>query len=184
MRFYLIKNSIFLWNHTMYFNSLSVPLKIAPHATLGTRAVACRRLPHSKNLTIPKTLNCYLFTHLKMPHQQHNLYSAEWQGGYEWIFWGEFRSYCRYSDWRPAGRSRDRSSSPSRGKIFLFSTSSRPIPGPRTPSYPKGNGGSFPGVKWPGREADHSPPTNAAVKNTWIHTSTPPYVFMAHCLIS
>jgi len=27
----------------MYFNSLSVPLKIVPRATLGTRAVGCRR---------------------------------------------------------------------------------------------------------------------------------------------
>jgi hypothetical protein len=37
----------------------------------------------------------------------------------------------------------------------------------------------FPGVKRPRREADHSPPTSAGVKNTWIYTSTPPYVFMA-----
>jgi hypothetical protein len=28
-------------------------------------------------------------------------------------------------------------------------------------------------------EADHSPPTDVGVKNTWIYTSTPPYVFMA-----
>jgi hypothetical protein len=27
------------------------------------------------------------------------------------------------------------------------------------------------GVKRPGREADHSPPTNAEVKKTWIYTS-------------
>jgi hypothetical protein len=39
--------------------------------------------------------------------------------------------------------------------------------------------GTFP----PGREADHSPPTSVTVKNTWIYTSTPPYVFMAYCLI-
>jgi hypothetical protein len=25
-------------------------------------------------------------------------------------------------------------------------------------------------VKWPGREADHSPPTSAEVENTWIYT--------------
>jgi hypothetical protein len=31
----------------------------------------------------------------------------------------------------------------------------------------------------PRREADHSPPTSAEVKNAWIYTSTPPYVFMA-----
>jgi hypothetical protein len=30
------------------------------------------------------------------------------------------------------------------------------------------------GVKHQGREANHSPPTNAEVKKTWIHTSTPP----------
>jgi hypothetical protein len=31
----------------------------------------------------------------------------------------------------------------------------------------------------PGREADHSPPTSAEIKNTWIYTSTSPYVLMA-----
>jgi hypothetical protein len=31
-------------------------------------------------------------------------------------------------------------------------------------------------VKRPGREADHSPPTGAEVKNTWLYISTPPYV--------
>jgi hypothetical protein len=30
-----------------------------------------------------------------------------------------------------------------------------------------------PGVQRPGHEADHSPPTSADVKNTWIYTSTP-----------
>jgi hypothetical protein len=34
-------------------------------------------------------------------------------------------------------------------------------------------------VKRPGREADHSPLTNAEVKKMWIYTSTPPYIFMA-----
>jgi hypothetical protein len=40
-------------------------------------------------------------------------------------------------------------------------------------------GGLFPGGKGPRRETDHSPSTSAEVKNTWIYTSTPPYVFMA-----
>jgi hypothetical protein len=31
-------------------------------------------------------------------------------------------------------------------------------------SYPMGTRGYFPGVKRPGREADHSPPPNAEVK--------------------
>jgi hypothetical protein len=32
------------------------------------------------------------------------------------------------------------------------------------------------GVKRPGREADHSTPTSAVIKKTWIYTSTPPYI--------
>jgi hypothetical protein len=41
--------------------------------------------------------------------------------------------------------------------------------------FPMGAGGSFPGgVKRPGREADHSPPSSAEVKNAWSYTSTPP----------
>jgi hypothetical protein len=40
-------------------------------------------------------------------------------------------------------------------------------------------GALSPGVKRAGREADHSPPTSAEVKKTWIYTSGPPYVFMA-----
>jgi hypothetical protein len=46
-------------------------------------------------------------------------------------------------------------------------------------SYKMGTGGSFPGVKQQGREADHSPPTSAEVKKMWLYTSTPLYVFMA-----
>jgi hypothetical protein len=41
-----------------------------------------------------------------------------------------------------------------------------------------GTGALFPGVERPVREADHSPPTIVEVKNTWIYTSTPQYVFM------
>jgi hypothetical protein len=47
-----------------------------------------------------------------------------------------------------------------------------------------GNGGALSlGVKWPGPEADHSPPSSAEVKNAWSYTSTPQYVFMAWCLV-
>jgi len=35
--------------------------------------------------------------------------------------------------------------------------------------YPMGTRGSF-----PGREADHSPPCGAEVKNAWKYTYTPP----------
>jgi hypothetical protein len=41
-----------------------------------------------------------------------------------------------------------------------------------------------PGVKRQGCKVDHSPPTTAKVKNTWIYTSTTQYIFVALCLIS
>jgi hypothetical protein len=50
-------------------------------------------------------------------------------------------------------------------------------------SYPMGTRGSFRGVKRPGREADHSPPSSAEVRNAWSYTSSPQYVFMAWCLV-
>jgi hypothetical protein len=52
-------------------------------------------------------------------------------------------------------------------------------PGAHPVSYPMDNGGPFSGVKRPRREADHSPPTSAEVKKTWIYTSPPLYAFMA-----
>jgi hypothetical protein len=39
------------------------------------------------------------------------------------------------------------------------------------------------GVKQLRYEADHLPPSSAEVKNAWSYTSTPPYVFMAWCLV-
>jgi hypothetical protein len=53
--------------------------------------------------------------------------------------------------------------------------------GAHSTSYPMGTGGSFLGVKRPGREADHSPPTSVKVQKLWIYTrtSTPLYAFMA-----
>jgi hypothetical protein len=35
------------------------------------------------------------------------------------------------------------------------------------------------GLQRSGREADHSPPASAEVKNMWIYTATPPYASMA-----
>jgi hypothetical protein len=34
------------------------------------------------------------------------------------------------------------------------------------------------------REYLHSPPTSAEISKLWIYTSTPPYAFMAYCLVS
>jgi hypothetical protein len=38
------------------------------------------------------------------------------------------------------------------------------------------------GINVPGREADHSPPSSAEVKNEWSYTSTPQHSFMTWCL--
>jgi hypothetical protein len=46
-------------------------------------------------------------------------------------------------------------------------------------SYTMDTGCSFPGIKRPGPEADHSPPASVEVKKIWISKSTPPYAFMA-----
>jgi hypothetical protein len=72
---------------------------------------------------------------------------------------------------------------PSVGRVtnFLFSTSSRPALEPTQPPIQWVPGAFSPGVKRQVREADHSPPTSAEVKKTWIYecASTPPYAFMA-----
>jgi hypothetical protein len=67
-------------------------------------------------------------------------------------------------------------------RIFLLSTASRPALGPTQPRTQWIPGGLAPGVKRPGREADHSPLSSAEVKNAWRYTSTSPYVFVT-CLI-
>jgi hypothetical protein len=76
----------------------------------------------------------------------------------------------RYSDWLQAGWPKGRSSSHGRGKLYLLSTSSKPVLG--LIQYP---------IEWvqeplssrvkrPVPEGDHSP---AKVINKSIHTSTP-----------
>jgi hypothetical protein len=39
-----------------------------------------------------------------------------------------------------------------------------------------------PGVERPEQDADNSPPSGAEVKDAWIFTCIPPYVFMVQCL--
>jgi hypothetical protein len=58
--------------------------------------------------------------------------------------------------------------------IFLCTTESRPFLGPTQPPIQWVSRALSLGVKWPGREADHSPPSSAEVKNVWSYTSTPP----------
>jgi hypothetical protein len=58
--------------------------------------------------------------------------------------------------------------------IFLLTTASRPTLGLTQPPIQRVPGALSMGVKQPGREADHSLPSSAEVKNEWSHTSTPP----------
>jgi hypothetical protein len=60
----------------------------------------------------------------------------------------------------------------------IFSKSSRPALRSTQPPIQCLSGTLSPGVKRPGREVDHSPPTSAEVNKMWIYTSTPPYVSM------
>jgi hypothetical protein len=75
------------------------------------------------------------------------------------IFFGN-----RYNDWLRAGPQRSRSSSPSKVKNFPFSISSRAALGSTQLPIKWLPGTPFFGVKWLGRETDHSPSTNAEVK--------------------
>jgi hypothetical protein len=69
----------------------------------------------------------------------------------------------RYSDGLPAGRLLFDSRQGQ--EIFLYSTASGPTLGP-TQSLMQCVPGAFsPGLKRQGREADHSPPSSAEVKN-------------------
>jgi hypothetical protein len=68
--------------------------------------------------------------------------------------------------------------------IFLFTTVSIRALEPTQPPIQRVPGALSLEVKCPGREADHSPPSSAVVKNEWNYTSTPQYVFMAWCLVS
>jgi hypothetical protein len=72
------------------------------------------------------------------------------------------------SDWLRAGRPSARSSSPGKVKNFHFSMSSRPALGSTQPPIQWVPGALSPGVKRPGREADHLPPASTEVKKTWI----------------
>jgi hypothetical protein len=57
--------------------------------------------------------------------------------------------------------------------IFLFTTASRTALGPTQPPIQCVTGALSLGVKRPGRESDHSPPSSDEVKNAWSYTSTP-----------
>jgi hypothetical protein len=57
--------------------------------------------------------------------------------------------------------------------IILFTTVSRKALEPTHSPIEVVPGALSLGVKWPEREADHSPPYSADVKNAWSYTSSP-----------
>jgi hypothetical protein len=79
----------------------------------------------------------------------------------------------------------DRGSIPVGGIMgfFLFVAASRPALWPTQPHTQWVTGALFAGVKRSKREADHSLPSSAEVKNVWSYVSTHPYVFVAWYLI-
>jgi hypothetical protein len=58
--------------------------------------------------------------------------------------------------------------------IFLFTAVSRTALEPIQPPIQWIPGALSLGVKRPGREAEHSPPSSVEVNNTWSYTFTPP----------
>jgi hypothetical protein len=67
---------------------------------------------------------------------------------------------------------------------FDFSKESRPalwLTHPPNQSFP---GTLYQGVNRPESEADHLPPSNAAIENVWSYAATPPYIFVAYTYTS
>jgi hypothetical protein len=68
-------------------------------------------------------------------------------------------------------------------RIFLFTTTSRPALRPTQPPIQWVLVALSPEVKWPGKEADHSPPRSVEVKNVCGSTTIHLYVSMVWCLV-
>jgi len=67
---------------------------------------------------------------------------------------------------------------------FDFSKESRSALWLTQPSNQSFPGTLCKGVNRPESEADHLPPSNAAVENVWSYAATPPYIFMMYTCIS
>jgi hypothetical protein len=66
---------------------------------------------------------------------------------------------------------------------YLFTTASIPALVPTQPPIQWLPAALYRGVKRPGREADHSPPSSAKVKNVWSYTFTSQYGFKVWCTV-
>jgi hypothetical protein len=90
---------------------------------------------------------------------------------------------CKRIYMQVTGPQRGQNWSLSREMNFRFSISSRPAQGPKQPHIQWVLGILSLEARQQMHKADHSPPTSAMSKKTWIYTSTPPYVFMEQCFI-
>jgi hypothetical protein len=68
---------------------------------------------------------------------------------------------------------------PQEGQLYLYLTLLRWVILHLWPTQPPIQWDLSLGVKRPEREADHSPPSSAEVKNAWSYTSAPQHAFMA-----
>jgi hypothetical protein len=67
----------------------------------------------------------------------------------------------------------DQGSISGKGSPPPTTTAYSPVRGPAQPPIQWVPEALSTGEKWPGRETDHSPLSNAEVKNAWVHTSIP-----------
>jgi hypothetical protein len=116
---------------------------------------------------------CYI-DHMSIAHISE---STGFRTRADWYFFRMYKA-SRYSDWPRAGLVRSWCSSPGRVNNFQFSMSFISALGPTQPPIQCVSGARSPEVKREYHEADHSTPTSADEKKTWIDTSIPPYVFM------
>jgi hypothetical protein len=72
---------------------------------------------------------------------------------------------------------------PAGSGIFFLTILSREAVGPTMPTIQWILRALSPEIKHLRHEADHSHPSRAEIKNVWSFTSTPPYDFMAWCLV-
>jgi len=107
----------------------------------------CHKLEENVNFSPPLNLNFYMF------YSRWNRVSVVGTETMRWL---------GRSGWRIAADAWD----------LLFSKTPTPAPTPTQPHIQRAPG-SFPGVKWPGSQIDHSPPSSVKVKNWRSYTSDP-----------
>jgi hypothetical protein len=131
------------------------------------RASCCEALESLQHITEGNFQNVGVSSHRR--HKVDRKWSFYGNGNFIWDL-GWTIGVLGFDSWRGLG-------------IFLFTAASRTALGPTQPLIQWVLGVLSLGIKWPGREADHSPPSSAEVKNGWSYTSIPQCAFMAWCLV-